>query len=104
MAYHVELSERAQRDIVAAYDYIAAEAPQAAIDFRYGLQERIDFLKVFPQRCGLAPEDQHRDETIHQTFYKSYRILFILRGDTVHVVHIRHGARQELTAKETGEL
>ena len=44
MAYHVELSERAQRDIVAAYEYIAAEATQAAIDFRYGLQERINSL------------------------------------------------------------
>lgn len=38
MAYHVELSERAQYDIVAAYDYIAADALQAATIFRYGLQ------------------------------------------------------------------
>lgn len=104
MAYHVELSDRAQRDIVAAYDYIAADAPQAAIDFRYGLQAQINFLNIFPERCGLAPEDQYRDETIRQTFYKSYRILFIIRGETVHVVHIRHGARREMTAKETDDL
>jgi plasmid stabilization system protein ParE len=54
MAFHVELSERSQRDIEAAYEYIAAEASQAAADFRYGLQAQINFLKVFPLRCGLA--------------------------------------------------
>lgn len=104
MAYHVDLSQRAQRDFGTAYDYIAAEAPQAAIDFRYGLQERVDSLKTFPQRCSIAPEDQHRDETIRQTFYKSYRVMFIIRDETVYVVHIRHGARREMTAEETAEL
>jgi plasmid stabilization system protein ParE len=54
MAFHVEPSERSQRDIKAAYEYIAAEASQAAADFRYGLQAQINFLKVFPLRCGLA--------------------------------------------------
>jgi len=104
MAFHVELSERAQRDIVAAYDYMAAEVPQAAIDFRYGLQDRIDFLEVFPERCGLAPEDPYRNETIRQTFYKRYRILFIVRGETVHVVHVRHGARRPMSRNETRDL
>jgi len=83
MAYHVELSERAQRDIVAAYEFIAAETPQAAIDFRHGLEKQVGFLSVFPLRCGLAPEDRYRDETIRQTFYKGYRILFIIREETV---------------------
>jgi plasmid stabilization system protein ParE len=94
MVYHVEISGRAQRDIVAIYDYIAADAPHAAMDFRYGLQAQINFLSVFPERCGLAPEGHYRDGTIRQTFYKSYRILFIIQGETVYVVHIRHGARR----------
>ena len=104
IAYHVELSNRAQRDIEAAYEHIAADAPQTAIDFRHGLQGKINFLKVFPQRCGVAPEDKYRDETIRQTVHKSYRILFVIRDDSVHVIHVRHGARREMTAKETKDL
>jgi hypothetical protein len=52
MAFHVELSERSQRDIEAAYEYIAAEASQAAADFRYGLQAQSTFSKSF--RCAAA--------------------------------------------------
>jgi len=104
MTYHVNLSKRAQRDIVGVYEYIAKDAPQVAIDFRYGLEARINLLKIFPKRCGLAPEDQHHHETIRQILYRTYRILFIIRDETVYIVHVRHGARREMSPKETDSV
>jgi plasmid stabilization system protein ParE len=61
---------------------------------------QIATLANFPERCGLAPESEHFDEEIRQLPYGKrpnvYRILFVIRGDTVHVLHVRHGSRRFL--------
>ena len=59
------------------------------------------FLDQFPARCPLAPENEHFTQEIRQLLYGPrndvYRILFTIQGDTVHVLHDRHGAQQHLT-------
>jgi plasmid stabilization system protein ParE len=42
---------------------------------------------------GLAYEDRFFSETIRQRLFDSYKILFAIREDTVHVLHIRHQAQ-----------
>jgi plasmid stabilization system protein ParE len=53
-----------------------------------------------PERCPLAPEDALHAEEIRELFYGKlpgrYRILFTVRHESVHVLHIRHGARDTL--------
>jgi hypothetical protein len=48
----------------------------------------------------LAPENEYFPEEIRNLFYgkrrNAYRIIFTIRGDTVHVLHVRRGARQVL--------
>ena len=53
-----------------------------------------------PQRNSLAPEDEYFREEIRNLLYGKrknvYRVIFTVRGDTVHVLHFRRGARMVL--------
>lgn len=58
-------------------------------------------LTTTPENCSLAPEnDDHEEEIRHILFKtrrgKTYRAIFIIRTDTVFVLHIR-GPGQDLT-------
>jgi plasmid stabilization system protein ParE len=57
-------------------------------------------LATSVQACGLAYEDRFFAETIRQRLFDSYEILFVIREDRVHVLHIRHQAQdpQDLIA------
>jgi hypothetical protein len=59
----------------------------------YGVRAAIRDLAASAQQCGLAYEDRFFSETIRQRLFDSYKILFAIREDTVHVLHIRHQAQ-----------
>lgn len=44
-------------------------------------------------QTALAYEDRFFAETIRQRLFDSYKILFVIREDRVHVLHIRHQAQ-----------
>jgi len=52
----------------------------------------------------LARESREFDEPIRQMLYGKaphiYRVLFILRGNRVYVLHVRHGARRTMEPSE----
>ncbi len=66
-----------------------------------GLREAVASLAHSPQRCALAPENATFPFEVRQLLYGRkphvYRILFTIEGDTVYVLHIRHGRRQPIT-------
>jgi len=75
----------------------------ALAEWRKGLLTAAQTLDLFPGRCPLAPESGSELE-IRQLIYGAYRVLFTVAKDTVHVLHIRHGARQPLkTARRPAE-
>ncbi len=66
-----------------------------------GLLAAIDALETFPEACPKAPENEHFEEEIRQRIYKrrgrsTYRLLFTIQGRTLHLLHVRHGARRAL--------
>jgi plasmid stabilization system protein ParE len=62
-------------------------------EWYYGIQAAIRDLARSAERCGIAYEDRFFNETIRHRMYDSYKILFAIRGDRVHVLHIRHQAQ-----------
>ncbi|MBV8904562.1 MAG: hypothetical protein JOZ22_13090 [Acidobacteriia bacterium] len=55
-----------------------------------GLQERIDTLSEFPERCQLARESKSLPfELRHGRKPRVYRILFTIEANTVHIIYIR---------------
>ena len=74
--------------------------PPAPLRGAAGLLQAAQALEQFPHRCPLAPESGAALE-IRQLLYGRYRVLFTIARDTVYILHIRHSARQPLTAGGT---
>ena len=104
MKFEVRVELEAWEDLDGALAWFEAHAPALAADWYDGLMEGLRSLAASPQRCPLAPENAEFKEEIRQLLYGRrrgmYRILFTIRGRRVHVVHVRHGARQHLTPED----
>ena len=98
----VEITALAEADLATSYQRIREDSPTRAAEWRQGLLQAAQALEQFPQRCPLAPESGATLE-IRQLLYGRYRVLFTVTRDTVYILHIRHSARQPLTAGATDE-
>ena len=56
----------------------------------FGIRAAIRELATTAEQHGLAYEDRYFAETIRQRLYDAYKILYLIRGDCVHVLHVRH--------------
>jgi plasmid stabilization system protein ParE len=65
-----------------------------------GLERKILSLGAHPLRCPIAAESEKFPEEIRELLHGSknsrYRILFTVRDDEVHVLHVRHSAQGEV--------
>jgi len=100
MRYNVELSARAEADVREIYQYVREHGPANPDRWKAGLAAKLASLEKLPESCGLAPENEHTQATIRQRLYGPFRILFIVRGNTVYVLTVRHGARRFLEPDE----
>jgi plasmid stabilization system protein ParE len=100
MKYQLVIQPSAQSEMEGAYEWIAKSAPLTAVRWYNGLLKSIKSLVDNPERCALAPEDEYFPEEIRNLLYgkrkNAYRVIFTIRGDTVHVLHFRRGARKAL--------
>jgi plasmid stabilization system protein ParE len=99
MDFRVELSDQAQRDIAAIYDWLRSQqAGEASERWFVALREAIASLTNLPSRCPVAPENRDSPVEVRQLLYGRrphvYRILFAIEGKAVQVLHIRHGRRR----------
>ena len=98
MTYRVITQPDAEAEAEEAFLWLYEQSPEAALGWYQGLREAIQSLAEHPHRCPAAPEAEGLSETVRQLLYGKrrgiYRILFLIREQTVHVISIRHGARQ----------
>jgi plasmid stabilization system protein ParE len=94
MSYQVLIQPPAFQEIETAYRWICDYlSPDAANEWYYELQDAIASLQQFPFRCSVAPEAAIIDQNIRQLWVgkkRTYRILFVVEGDTVAILHVRH--------------
>jgi mRNA-degrading endonuclease RelE of RelBE toxin-antitoxin system len=107
MAYRVELTARAARDLEALYlEKNAAESPHAARWYNE-LEQAVYTLETHPHRCPAAPEARRVKRQLRHLLYGArphvYRVIFEVdkRRHIVWVLTIRHGARKPL---KSGDL
>jgi len=99
MTFRVETTAEAEREGDAILEWLLAQhAGDAGNRWFAALQSAIESLAEFPERCSLAPESILFPFEVRHLLYGHsphvYRILFTIHGDTVYVLHIRHGRRQ----------
>ena len=108
MTYHVVVQPRAERDIQLAAHWILGQSgsPATAVRWARSLRAKIATLKTSPQRCPIDPDSEVYGEEVRVLLYGKrrgvYRVLFMIRGDTVHVLTVRHSAQRSL-AEEMAE-
>src|SRR5690242_19333886 len=104
MAYSVQITARALREIDAALEWLSERSRAAAIRWHEQLMEAVRSLENNPQRCGLAPESEWYPGELRQLLHGKrrgvYRILFEVRGDMVHILRVRHSAQALLEPDE----
>lgn len=98
MAYRVELTDRAERDLRRLYRDIAAANSVLAAAWFNGLETAILGLSDIPHRCPPAPEDNRLRHLLYGRKGRTYRVIFRVTEDSrvVTVLHIRHWARAPL--------
>lgn len=95
MRHEVLLTEGAERDLEAIYDYIAEfDSPAAASRVLDRLLEAADSLATFPER-GSHPRELLAlgIREYRQTFFKPYRVIYRIRAHQVLVYLIADGRR-----------
>ena len=104
MAYTVEFSARARRDIDEIVAYIHADSPVHATRWRQRLEQKMQSLRTIPEACGVAPECDASRREVRQLFHGRYRLLFTIEANRVLILTIRHGARQFLGGEKLDSI
>jgi toxin ParE1/3/4 len=94
---------RAQRDLADIYRRIEAGTSDAALTWYCGLRDAIRALRNTPDRCPATPEARDLRHLLYGNKPHIYRVIYrvLEKQKQVHVLHIRHGARQGF---KTGEV
>jgi len=95
MAYRVELTNRAGRDLRHIYRRIHAEDSELAVAWFNGLEKTVYSLAEHPDRGATTPENKKLRHLLYGNNPHIYRIIYRVneRALIVKVLHIRHGAR-----------
>jgi len=96
MAYRVEVTARAARDLRRIYREINAAYASQAADWFNGLEALVLSLEKYPSRGTPTSEDGKLRQLLYGTRPSVYRVIYAIDapGAVVRVLHIRHGARQ----------
>jgi plasmid stabilization system protein ParE len=102
MAYRVELTDRAHRDLRSIYRRIHADDSRSAFAWFNGLETLVYSLDEFPNRGAVTPEDENLRHLLYGNKPHVYRIVYRVyeRAKKVRVLHIRHGARKAFQWRE----
>ena len=101
MIYRVIVTPNAEADLRQTYRFIRKDSPEAAVRWVKDARRSIKSLVRNPERCPMAPEAASLSETIRELLYgtgnrATYRILFVVDGARVYVLHVRHGSMEIL--------
>jgi toxin ParE1/3/4 len=102
MAYLVNITSRAERDLARLYEDINAECSDEALKWYQGLREAILSLEELPYRCPVTRENRHVRHLLYGHKPHIYRVLYrvLERQKHVEVLHIRHGARRRFKTSD----
>lgn len=94
----VRWTERASKDALGVFDYIAEQSPAYAESVYERILARPSQLERFPESGSIVPEYQRPD--IRELFVYSFRIVYRVASDEVRVLTVIHGSRESLPKRE----
>ncbi len=105
MPHAVRITATALAEIEEALAWLVKRSPLAAARWHARLLAAIRSLDTHPNHCGLAPENEWWDggelrQLLYGKRHNTDRVLFEVRGETVYVLRVRHGARDLLRPED----
>ena len=96
IAYLVNLTARAERDLALLYVQINVEDSDAALKWYRGFKGAILTLEEQPNRCPVTPESEKFRHLLYGNKPHIYRAIYrvLEKRQQVEVLHVRHGARR----------
>jgi toxin ParE1/3/4 len=96
MAYLVNITPRAERDLAYLYEDLNADDSEAAQTWYRGLKHAILTLAEYPNRCPPTPETNKLRHLLYGHKPHVYRVIYrvLEKQKHVEVLHIRHGEKQ----------
>lgn len=110
MAYQVALADSAKADANRIYDWVVEQAPVRGPEWFEELIDSLYSLEELPNRCPMAREAAEAQREIRCLLFGKrrgvYRILYEVdeKRQTVWILHIRHGARQDIEPDQLTRL
>jgi plasmid stabilization system protein ParE len=103
--YRVHISDKAEADVDGVLAWFQTQsATKASERWFAALWKCIDTLEASPERCPLTDEAEDVGLEIRQLLFGrsrvKYRILFEVRGNTVHILRVWHSARDALRGED----
>lgn len=95
--HFVRFAPTAEADLRDIWSHIARDSQERADAFFASLLERIDSLAVFSDRYPEASESGLYGKVVRRMSVGQYRVLYSVKGDSVWVLRVRHGARDAQT-------
>jgi addiction module RelE/StbE family toxin len=97
--FQVELSPTAITDLVEIHDFISQSAPLTADRLISKLYRRARSLSVMPYRGAHAHDLSPKDRSVRQLTISGYRLVYIVAGTRVLILHFAHAARSTTKRK-----
>jgi toxin ParE1/3/4 len=100
MARRIRVTDEALGQIEAIRDYIAKDSPLNAARWLDKLHRRIELITHSAESHAVLYTTEQAGVEVRQTFYGTYRILYSIDDDIIHVLSVRHGARRPMGPDE----
>jgi toxin ParE1/3/4 len=102
MAYLINVTARAARDLAFLFAEINAQHSDAARKWYRGLKEAILTLEEHPNRCPVTRENANLRNLLYGHKPHVYRVIYRVmeKRKRVDIVHIRHGARRSFKVSD----
>lgn len=89
--FKVHISPTVETEIEHYVHEIAKDSVTRAVKWYGEIIDKIATLEKSPARCPFADEMAFHDYEIRNLLFGQYRILFHIKGQTVQVLHVKHG-------------
>src|SRR5581483_10887584 len=100
MTYRVIFQPRAILSLEAQYQHIALHNPRAAASWFNRFVAALESLAESPERCAVARESELVGREVRQFLFgrrtSVRRAFFLIEGDTVRILAIRHSAQADI--------